>query len=61
MTEVLLFGSNCPDILIQCQGDDRSIPVNKITLAAASPLLRMCLEDKEDDIQVWWISIFFIT
>jgi len=52
MTEVLLLGSNCPDILIQCQGDDRSIPVNKIALAAASPLLRMCLEDKEDDIQI---------
>jgi hypothetical protein len=52
ITEILSTSSCYHDTLVQCNGDERSIPVNRFVLAAASPLLKKCLQGKDEDCQV---------
>merc|ERR1711936_644984 len=44
ITELLSDSCYYQDIYVQCAGDSRSIPVNRIVLAAASPVLLSCLQ-----------------
>lgn len=52
ITEILSTSSCYHDTLVQCKGDERSIPVNRFVLAAASPLLKKCLQGKDEDCQI---------
>jgi len=52
INEILANSLHYHDITVRCKGDDRSFNVNKIVLAAASPLFRKCLSGEEEGCQI---------
>jgi len=50
--EILSSGEQYHDMVLRCNGESAGIPVHKLVLAAASPLLSRCLSGSEDYFEV---------
>jgi len=52
LEEILSSGEAYHDMVLRCSGDTPGIPVHRLVLAAASPLLSRCLPDSEEGCEV---------